>query len=137
MTGTTDCYARGYQQAQTDQDRGWWHQWLAARELAEDAVYAPLGLSEEQRGYAAALWEQSPELDASLPQGIANSMRLLDQGPRPGQTPLVHPPVTRRVGSTLARRLPGRLAKRLYFSRCIKRQRGKREAQPAFERGMA
>ena len=136
MMEPTDCFARGYERARADVARGWWHQWLMARELAEDAVYAPSGLSEEQRGYAAALLELCPEGGAGLPAHIAEPMRLLDN-PLPGQVPLGRPIPQPTMQASTTGRLPGRGTKRQYFQRHVKRRRGKRANWPEFRLGVA
>lgn len=127
-------YERGYQQARADHARGWWHHWLQARELADDAVYAPLGLSEEQRGYVAFLDELNQGNGTALPSRVAEPMRLLDSGPNVAGGKRL-PARAKRV--PMFRRLPGRLAKRLRFYQQKNRQGGKEGPTEASGRGMA
>lgn len=53
-------YHRGLHAGRAAAKLGWAVCWLAARMLAEEAVYCPSGLSPEQQGYAAGLDETYP-----------------------------------------------------------------------------
>lgn len=63
-------YQRGLETARADARLGWARCWMPARQLAEEAVYCPGGLSLEQQGYAAGLDECFPgglaEIDSFL-----------------------------------------------------------------------
>lgn len=71
-------YQRGLEAARADAKQGWARCWMPARQLAEEAVYCPRGLSPEQLGYAAGL-------DECFPGGLDEISSFLGriQGPGP------------------------------------------------------
>lgn len=86
-------YERGLAAARADAKHGWARCWMPAAQLAEEAVYSSLGLSDEQLGYAAGLDEAFPgglaEIGGFLPQLHTGMVLVL--GPEARLEPPVFP----------------------------------------------
>lgn len=67
-------FQRGYQAALADAKGGWARCWMQERQLADDAVYGPFGLTEEQQGYKAGLDECFPGGVSTAPGYMAKPL---------------------------------------------------------------